>query len=109
MWGIKTKRGRLLPTATERYDDVTLAGLPKGYRIVRVLVSEEAMTPRPPSEVRPLSDDLQSFFTTMGACPDCGSRNMRCVEDGGHDSLVICECGSKFGVNWAPFSMIERV
>lgn len=53
---------------------------------------------------------LQCFFDTKGACPDCGSRDMCCVEDGGHDALVICNiCGHKFGVNFPPFNLIERV
>lgn len=52
---------------------------------------------------------LQSFFRTR-RCPDCGSKDLRCWEDGGHDFVMECQgCKSCFGVQAAPFEIIERI
>ena len=34
-----------------------------------------------------MTTDLSSFFETNGACPDCASRDMCCVEDGSHERV----------------------
>lgn len=52
---------------------------------------------------------LESFFW-HSRCPDCGSKEFSYWEDGGHDVAIECsKCGSKFGVQFAPFYLIERI
>jgi DNA-directed RNA polymerase subunit RPC12/RpoP len=52
---------------------------------------------------------LQSFFQTR-RCPDCGCRRFSQWQDGGHDVAIEClECGSKFGIQEAPFEIIGRI
>lgn len=73
-----------------------------------VLFSEEDKTlPSVVISGHPLPID--SFFET-GLCPDCGHAKFYRAEDGGHDVLLECaNCHSKFGVQEAPFNIIERV
>lgn len=52
---------------------------------------------------------LDSFFAD-GRCPDCGEGRWSETQDGGHDALIECEgCHHRFGVNFVPFNLIERV
>jgi len=52
---------------------------------------------------------LQSLFETH-QCPDCGHGDFGAGEDGGHDIVLDClRCGSAFGIQSAPFNLIERV
>lgn len=52
---------------------------------------------------------LDSIFMTR-RCPDCGYDKFRMWQDGGHDEAIECrQCYSKFGINHAPFFMIERI
>lgn len=52
---------------------------------------------------------LFTFFRTR-RCPDCGCRSFTQWQDGGHDICLEChECKSKFGIQEAPFELIERI
>ena len=63
-------------------------------------------TPMYPT-VYPVS--LDAFFIDQ-RCPDCGGDRFRQWQDGGHDVAIECRaCGSKFGVQQAPFNLIERI
>jgi len=52
---------------------------------------------------------LSTFFDEI-KCPTCGKQDWNELQDGGHDSLMVCRsCNSKFGINWGPFNTIEQV
>ncbi len=49
---------------------------------------------------------------SRGECPACGfeSNLWRKREDGGHDVVLGCNnCRAEFGVQHAPFCMVERL
>jgi hypothetical protein len=54
--------------------------------------------------------DLSKFFETHGLCPDCGEKDWKEFQDGGHDICVTCnQCSASFGIQLPPFNLIERI
>lgn len=59
-----------------------------------------------------MSEDakLRSLFDPPHACPDCGAIDWSSYEDSGHDVVLCCnKCGSRFGVQLPPISLIDRI
>jgi len=53
--------------------------------------------------------DIHSFFNSR-RCPDCGNKKFNFRQDGGHDICLQCaKCKSEFGIQEAPFKIIERI
>jgi hypothetical protein len=57
----------------------------------------------------PYPKPLHTFFSE-GRCPDCGNGKFWFSQDGGHDTVANCtKCDAYFGIQDAPFEMIERI
>jgi hypothetical protein len=70
-------------------------------------VVTRAPAEKPTIQVPP---DLNKFFETHGLCPDCGEKDWREFQDGGHDTCITCNhCGASFGIQLPPFNMLERI
>jgi hypothetical protein len=54
--------------------------------------------------------NLGVFFDKKGVCPDCGEKDWKEFQDGGHDICVTCnQCSASFGIQLPPFNLIERI
>lgn len=79
-------------------------GLPEAFR-------------KNPADVRAQASILRRIFYPRkvrfpaSRCPDCGAKDwgVRSSGTSGHEEEIKCaECGSQFGLNGAPFCMIQR-
>jgi hypothetical protein len=75
------------------------------------LLGTEYLWRRPGSKtIAEKQGDLSKFFETHGLCPDCGEKDWKEFQDGGHDICVTCnQCSASFSLQLPPFNLIERI